>query len=584
MGEIGVNGFWSPPLRLRGIGGRWVPLFRVLWFLTFLLAIAVVVLGTVHALRETYEVRPIFRALQLDYDLENDGRISIRSEARGPAKYSLVSIDGAPVDPFTRIPRLAGQLAAAKGPVVALGLKAEDGRLHILQVQRSSEKPDPNAVRARDFRVAARLATGLLACTTLLLCSLLLALRRPSDPVAILFAFAFAGLAATIDPPLALWMDYGWPPAYDILSSIWFYLLLIGLAVFPDGIFAPRPLRWLLIGGIPLAIFVSLQNVDSNIQVLVGIGSLFALVAAQVRRFKRLGPGIERQQIKWAAFGFAAGLLLLAFAFILLPFLPTEANRPNVVLTTAVVVLFSTGMAVLPLGLLIALTRFRLWEADTVITRSAAYAIVTAVVGIVWAMSSDLMKMVIEEVIGRESQAGATTVGAVIAAGIFSPTQSLVLGWTRKRFGGPLDQAREAAKRLKSWGLTETPSEVATRALAIIDRAIHPAASAIVLDTATSRDLIAARDATAADDPRLIDQLELADEESSVGLLLLGRRSDGNRYNSQQLEAVREIVPSLAEALRVSRGRYSRETMMQDRLEEMAARLAELEGRTPKPA
>ncbi|MBC7949400.1 MAG: hypothetical protein H7Y42_16055, partial [Chitinophagaceae bacterium] len=39
---------------------------------------------------------------------------------------------------------------------------------------------------------------------------------------------------------------------------------------------------------------------------------------------------------------------------------------------------------------------------------------------------------------------------------------------TRKRFGGPLDQIRDAAKRLKSWGLTEAPEEVATRALAII--------------------------------------------------------------------------------------------------------------------
>jgi hypothetical protein len=173
----------------------------------------------------------------------------------------------------------------------------------------------------------------------------------------------------------------------------------------------------------------------------------------------------------------------------------------------------------------------------------------------------------------------------VIAAGIFSPTQSAVLGWTRKRFGGPLDQIHDAAKRLKNWGLTESPEEVATRALSIIDQAAHPAASAIVLDTAMGLELIAARgEVTSSDDPRLIEKLVLEDEESSVGTLLIGRRSDGNRYNRQEIDAIREIIPSLAEALRVARGRFSRESAMHQKMEEMAARLAQLEGGTPKPA
>jgi hypothetical protein len=270
-------------------------------------------------------------------------------------------------------------------------------------------------------------------------------------------------------------------------------------------------------------------------------------------------------------------------AFVGLTFIPEDPPAQNPWLNLGVVLLFSLGMAAIPFGLLVALTRFRLWEADTVITRSAAYALVTLVVGVVWAASTDLVKMIIEQVIGRESQAGATTAGAIVAAGIFSPTQSLVLGWTRKRFGSPLERIHEAAARLKSWGLSEPPAEVATRALSIIDQAIHPAAAAIVLDTAMGRELIAQRDAESGDDPRLIDRLELADEVGPVGALLLGRRSDGNRYNRRELEAVREFIPPLAEALRVARSRYSRESVMQQRLDEMAARLSQLEGGRPEP-
>lgn len=570
-------------MRLRALPDRWVPLFRLFWFLCFLASIAAVVLGTVHAVRQTYEVQPVFKALGLDYDIENDGHISIKAESQPRAIYRLEAIDDSPVDPDIRIAELAKRLKAARGPVVRLDVVDDHGTASELDQKRDTAPVAASAEKARDLRFTARLSSGLLACAVLLLCSALLVRRRPEDPVALLFAFAFSGLAATIDPPLAMWMSYGWPPIYDIVSSGWFYLLLIALAVFPDGIFVPKPFRWLIIIGVPLAIFVSLQDVNSELQVALGLGSLFLVLAAQVRRYRRLKPGIERQQIKWAAFGFAAGLFLVGIAFVLLPFLPEEANQQNFLLNLFVVLLFSLGMAVLPLGLLVALTRFRLWEADTVITRSAAYAVVTLVVGVVWAASSDLVKLVIEEVIGRESQAGATTAGAVIAAGIFSPTQSLVLGWTRKRFGGPLDRMRLASARMKKWALTETPAELATRALAIIDDVIHPSASAIVLDTALDRELVAARDVSSADDPELVEKLALTDEEGTVGMLLLGRRSDRNRYSKQQLEAVDEMIPSLADALRIARSHHSRESVMQQRLDEMAARLAQLEGGGPKP-
>ena len=572
-----------PPTRLRGVPERFVPLFRLLWFLCFLLSVAAIALGTVHAVRQTYEVRPIFRALAIDYELEADGRLAIEAESRPGQKFWLTAINGEPVDPYIRIPELARRLKTTPGPFVTLDLASTSGESIQIQQKRQARALDQAAQRRLELRFGARLASGLLACAVLLLCSFMLARRRPSDPVALLFAFAFIGLASTIDPPLAMWMALGWPPPYDIVSSVWFYLLLIAFAVFPDGIFVPKLFRWILIAGIPLAIFVSLQNVDSNLQALAAFGTLFAVIAAQGVRYRRLEPGIERQQIKWVAFGFAAGLLLLAVAFVLLAFAPAEANHRNLILNMVIVLLFSTGWAVFPLGLLVALTRFRLWEADTVITRSAAYAVVTLVVGVVWAVSSDLLKMAIEEVMGRESRAGATTAGAVIAAGIFSPTQSLVLGWTRKRFGGPLDRMRGVSGRLKKWALTETPSELATRALSIIDEVMHPSASAIVLDAALSRELIAARNAASEDDPELFERLSLADEEGPVGTLLLGRRSDGNRYNRQQLEAVQDLLPSLAEALRIARSHYSRESSLQQRLDEMAARLAQLEGSAPKP-
>jgi hypothetical protein len=579
---------FQPPVRLRAIPDRWARWLRLLWVLLFGLSVLTVVVSTLYAVRASYSIQPIVAQFGLDFEISSDGELTVGTlAAQGqapevPVTAKVIAVDGKPVAKDLQVAGFADLLTQAPGPNVKVTLQQPSGQTISLIKKRN------DALIAgqwdRDLRIWARLMMALLACTALLACSVLLALRRPNDPVAMMLAFAFVLMTATIDPPMQFWLWTNQDVMIDILSVFFFYLLLVSLSAFPDGVFVPRFLRWLIPLGIPLAVLASLPNIDEDLQGIVGVGSLFGVVAAQFFRFRREPPGIVRQQIKWAGFGFGAGLLLIMGAVILAAAMGDDPSKYTPLMSLAVLLLFSSGMAAMALGLLVALTRFRLWEADTVITRSAAYAVVTLVVGVVWAASSDLVKLVITEVMGRESEAGATTVGAIIAAGVFSPTQTAVLGWTRRHFGGPLDQIRDSAKRLKSWGLTEAPEEVATRALAIIDQAVHPDASAIVLDTAMSQELIAAREVTSADDPRLVEQLTLADEETSVGTLLIGRRSDGNRYNRQELEAIREIVPSLAEALRVSRGRYSRESSMQEKLDEMAARLAQLEGGAPKPA
>jgi hypothetical protein len=583
-----VKALLQPPTRLRTLPDRWAKWLRALWILLFGLSVLTVVVSTIYAVRASYWVQPVLHQFNLDYDVTTDGKLVVGTPpGRQPAiplTAKVVAIDGKPVPADLQIAQFAERLDSAPGPTVTVTVRDPAGRSHTLIQSRGKIVQTPAEARERDLRIWTRLLTGLLACTALLACSLLLSLRRPNDPVAMLLAFAFVGLAATIDPPLQFWLWTDQDIVLDVIGAGLFYFLLIGLATFPDGVFLPRFLRWLIPVGIPLALVTSIFDIDEDLQGIVAVLALLSVLISQIIRFRREPDGIARQQIKWAGFGFASGLLLILGAVGIATWMGDDPSAYTPLISLTVLLLFSIGMAAIALGLLVALLRFRLWEADTVITRSAAYAVVTLIVGVVWAASSDLVKLVITEVMGRESEAGATTVGAIIAAGVFSPTQSAVLGWTRRHFGGPLDQIRDSAKRLKSWGLTEAPEEVATRALSIIDQAVHPNASAIVLDTAMGHELIAAREVTSADDPKLIEKLTLEDEESSVGTLLIGRRSDGNRYNRQELEAIREIIPSLAEALRVARGRFSRESAMQQRMEEMAARLAQLEGGAPKPA
>ncbi len=64
----------------------------------------------------------------------------------------------------------------------------------------------------------------------------------------------------------------------------------------------------------------------------------------------------------------------------------------------------------------------------------------------------------------------------------------------------------------------------------------------------------------------------LEDDDGPIGLLMLGPRSDGNRYNRSEREALDEVLTPIAEALRFSRRRSQAEI-----IRSFEARLAQLE-------
>ena len=138
----------------------------------------------------------------------------------------------------------------------------------------------------------------------------------------------------------------------------------------------------------------------------------------------------------------------------------------------------------------------------------------------------------------------------------------------------------ELPEKLREWSLVETPNEIATRTLGRIGRAIHPAYAAVTLQDRDSP-LATIGEPDESGDTRA---LSLIDEGNRVGALIIGRRSDGNSYSATTLSGLDELLEPLARALRATAGRHSREEQMQQMIDQMAARLAQLEGGAPKPA
>lgn len=594
MSRRRARGF--PPRRLAAVPARWLAWVRTLWFLALALAVVLDIAGTVFAVREVRSIEPQFNRLSLASQTESDGSVTV-STIQGltgtPAVAPLsrvVAIDGAPVARDTPVWELAARLEAADGQVVALTVRSPGGRAATHRIAASpryaAQVGDPGPL-GRDARVAIRLALSLLSCLTLIGCAVLLFLRRPRDPVALLFSFAFLILAASIDPPLGLWLSAGLGDPYDVYSTLGWGLLVIGIAAFPDGKFTPPPVRWVLFAAPFLAVPLAIEEVPLLVSSLIAFVLPLFLLVCHVIKYRRFAPGIERQQVKWAAFGFGSGLLLLTLAFALFVATDTPVGPPPLA-SLAVVALFNFGFMAMALGLLVSLLRFRLWEADAVIGRSAVSAGVTLMVGVVWTLSMDLVKVAVEWVLGEENATVATIVGGVIAAAVFAPTQALAMRWAKHRLHGDESRIERLIGRLAAWRATETPEEIGVRTLSALHAAVHCNAAAVLIDGPRGLELLASRDVERAEelsapgyepakDARFTLRQPLEDEDGPIGLLLVGPRSDLNRYNAAQLRGLANLAEPLAEALRGALKRAQHAETVHLKLGSVEERLARLE-------
>jgi hypothetical protein len=595
------------PDRLPAVTDRWHGWLRLAWFGVLALTLLLDIAGTMFVMRDAFVHDPSFLRLGLISTIENDGTVTVKSRphsdgrpAELPEGTRVLAIDGAALPADTPIWGVAARLERPEGAQVNLAVRKPDGATAVLAfVSRAANLRESGIadVVSRDVRIGLRLALAVTTCLTLIACAVLLFVRRSRDPVALLLSFSFLIFAGSIDPPLNMWLAIGLGWLYDPYASFGWVLLVVALATFPDGRFVPRSFRWVLVIAPLAAIPLSIDETPPLVNSLIAFIAPLALITSHVIKYRRFEPGIERQQLKWAAFGFAAGLTLLAIAFLAAPFLPSTG--PSVpLISLGVVFLFNLGFMSMALGLLVSLIRFRLWEADGLINRTAVSATVTLMVGVIWALSTDLVKRVVEHAVGPGQETAATVAGALLAAGIFAPTQTLALRWAKRRFNRERDRVRKLVSRLGAWRASETPEEIALRTLSALAAAIHSSSSAILVDTNRGRKLLAARDiddvspllASGFDpsrDTRFRQVLPLEDEDGPIGQLLLGPRSDFNRYNANELHCLREVTEPLAETLRAAIKRVQQADSMQAVLGAVEERLSRLEGggpMMPRPA
>jgi hypothetical protein len=286
----------------------------------------------------------------------------------------------------------------------------------------------------------------------------IIASRQPRNAIGWLFCSVGVtiGLNSFAGDYAEFWLASGFGP--DSLGetaawlSSWLWILLVYvpmsflLLLFPDGRLPSRrwrPVAWGVAlgtaGGVvgyalragPLVDFPHIANpygVDGPVVGVVGVagsivaaGSMVASAVSLIIRLRRAGS-VERQQIKWLAYGGAVMVGILGAGGLI-----TLWSVP------ASIVVMSVSLLGLPVFTGIAIVRYRLYDIDLLINRTLVYGALTAMLVLVYLGGVVLLQYLFRTLAGEESQLAIVASTLAIAA-LFEPLRRRVQVFIDRRF------------------------------------------------------------------------------------------------------------------------------------------------------
>jgi hypothetical protein len=149
-------------------------------------------------------------------------------------------------------------------------------------------------------------------------------------------------------------------------------------------------------------------------------GVILAALISLVVRFRR-ARGVERQQLKWFAYGTGLLFLLPATAIIGAEFANLAGNLVTAAIGSAIPV--TIGLAVL---------RCRLYDIDRFISRTLVYTLLTALLGLCYVAGSLLFVLVAGA--GADPPSWLVAAATLAAAAVFRPARRRIQAMVDRRF------------------------------------------------------------------------------------------------------------------------------------------------------
>ena len=609
------------PTRVPDFGPRSFLLFKIAWFAAFALALLGPIAGTWHRIAEASRNSALVAGSRAGVALAEEDLTRIRfpvgraaAAAGVRAGDDIVAIDTIPVSARVAMP---GSPAAAAWPGTETDqllfgdlLNGTEDRDMLLRLRSPDGREREIALRTGEVHVeqaARRLGVPpgllsfidlihLLTYPFLLFSAWLLFRRKREDVVSSVVSLAILLTMGTEQPSAGfLALVAGLPETlhralYDIANIC----LIGGILLFPHGRLEPRIILPVL-ASLPLLLFL-----EGDLYRALLIGYMSAAVLLLLWRLRTAG-GDERQQLKWAVFGFSGYAFLLGVS-LTADMLKAGAPSLGQQLGLEVAAGFAFGLAFLLLqaGLLVALLRYRLYDAEVAISRSASFALIAVILAGIFAATMEGVKEVILRFFGRDAGSIAPIVGAALSTIMINPIYERVQGWAERRFHRRLaEMRRELPDCLRDLRHFASLKELVEEVLERIASGVRSARLALVLDgrpagsRGTSADEVEQWLARTALDPACSSGVETGDsffplrrplsldDGSCLGWILLGPHPDRSRLSTAELDALDELAAPMARAVRVVLAREARERQLAETLSRQQRQIDALARRLP---
>jgi hypothetical protein len=337
---------------------------------------------------------------------------------------------------------------------------------------------------------ATRLATSLVSLLCFWVVGVLLWWKRSGSRIGLLAAFVlmvtgpgFSDLLRSQTQQLAPWAT-----AVDDMVAllIWPTFFLI-LYLFPNGRFVPQTTRYL--APLPYLLFFSTALLP-NSGAVEAIGMPLLLIYAsggllgQVYRYRRVSTPEERQQTKWVVLAlaiFLATVLAIQFAPALFPALVVGTPARFWFDFLGNGVLGVLVPALLPLALGISILRYRLWDIDVIIRKTAVYVLLSGLLGLVYLGGVVLLESAFGTVRGGQSPT-VIVISTLVIALLFAPLRRRVQALIDRRFFRRRYDAQQVLAEFADTAREEVSLEVlAAELLRVVEETMQPEVVALWL-------------------------------------------------------------------------------------------------------
>jgi hypothetical protein len=188
---------------------------------------------------------------------------------------------------------------------------------------------------------------------------------------------------------------------------------------------------------------------------LIFFGLIASTIIVQIYRYRTVSTPRQRQQTMWVVYGISIAAMgnlgtRLLFTYVIIPL-----SHYTLLLAALEVLLITCSMLVIPPTLGIAILRSRLWDIDVIINRTLVYAVLTAILALVYFVSIIFLQSLVNVLTGQFSlwsQSPLVIVASTLGiAALFQPLRRRIQAVIDRRF---YRSKYDAARTLSAFSAT----------------------------------------------------------------------------------------------------------------------------------